>query len=68
MTSQRKKEPAHCSLNGAAAASFKLEQYYSLTQFILQTLTHQLRKIINKPISFAIPYQGILLLNSRVFK
>ena len=33
-----KKEAAPCSLNGAAAASFKLQQNYILTQFILQTL------------------------------
>ena len=37
MTGARKKEAAPCSLNGAVTASFKLEQYYSLTQFILQT-------------------------------
>jgi hypothetical protein len=34
MISSRKKEAASCSLNGAATASFKLEQYYFLTQFI----------------------------------
>jgi hypothetical protein len=34
----RKKEATPCSLNGAAAASFKLEQNYFLTQFSLQTL------------------------------
>ena len=33
----RKKETSPCSLNGAAAASFKLEQNYNLTQFNLQT-------------------------------
>jgi hypothetical protein len=33
----RKKEAAPCSLDGAAAASFKLVQNYSLTQFILHT-------------------------------
>jgi uncharacterized glyoxalase superfamily protein PhnB len=33
----RKKEAAPCSLNGAAAASIKLVQNYTLTQFILQT-------------------------------
>ena len=38
MTCRRKKEAAPCSLNGAVTASFKLEQYYFLTQFILQTL------------------------------
>jgi len=38
MTGTRKKEAAPRSLNGAAAASFKFEQYYFLTQFILQTL------------------------------
>ena len=45
MTGRRKKEAAPSSLNGAVTASFKLEQYYFLTQFILQTLiggfTHQ---------------------------
>lgn len=33
----RKKEAAPCSVYGADAASFKLDQNYSLTQFILQT-------------------------------
>jgi len=33
----RKKDAASCSLNGATAASFKLDQNYFLTQFILQT-------------------------------
>jgi hypothetical protein len=33
-----KKEAAPCSLKGAVAASFKLEQNYFLTQFSLQTL------------------------------
>jgi hypothetical protein len=32
-----KKEAAPCSLKGAVAASFKLEQNYFLTQFSLQT-------------------------------
>lgn len=38
MTGIRKKDAAPCSLNGADTASFKLEQKYFLTQFILQTL------------------------------
>jgi len=38
MISIRKKEAAPRSLNGAAAASFNLDQNYSLTQFNLQTL------------------------------
>jgi hypothetical protein len=37
MISTRKKEEAPWSLNGAAAASFNLDQNYSLTRFILQT-------------------------------
>ena len=37
MRIRRKKEAAPCSLNGADTASFKLEQNYFLTQFILQT-------------------------------
>ncbi len=37
MTGDRKKEAAPRSLNGAVTASFKLEQNYFLTQFILQT-------------------------------
>lgn len=37
MTGIRKKDAAPCSLNGADTASFKLEQKYFLTQFILQT-------------------------------
>jgi hypothetical protein len=36
-----KKEAAPCSLKGAVAASFKLEQNYFLTQFSLQTHYHQ---------------------------
>jgi hypothetical protein len=37
MTGCRKKETVPCSLNGADTVSFKLEQNYFLTQFILQT-------------------------------
>jgi len=37
MTGHHKKEAVPRSLNRAVTASFKLEQYYSLTQFILQT-------------------------------
>ena len=37
MMEPRKKEAAPCSLNGADTASFKLDQNYLLTQFILQT-------------------------------
>jgi hypothetical protein len=37
MKGGRKKEAAPCSLNGADTASFKLEQNYFLTQFVLQT-------------------------------
>ena len=37
MSRPRKKEAAPCSVNGAVAASFKLDQNYFLTQFILQT-------------------------------
>jgi hypothetical protein len=37
MIALRKKEAAPCSLNGADTASFKLDQNYFLTQFILQT-------------------------------
>lgn len=35
----RLKEAAPCSVNGADTASFKLQLDYSLTQFILQTLS-----------------------------
>jgi hypothetical protein len=35
--SGRKKAAGPCSLNGAAAASFKLDQNYFLIRFILQT-------------------------------
>jgi len=37
MTAARKKEATPRSLNGAVAASFKLEQNYFLTQFILHS-------------------------------
>ncbi len=37
MRRHRKKETAPCSENGAVAVSFKLNQNYYLTQFILQT-------------------------------
>jgi hypothetical protein len=37
MTPSVKKKRASCSLERAAAASFKIEQNYSLTQFTLQT-------------------------------
>lgn len=41
MIVHRKKEAAPCSVIGADTASFKLEQNYFLTQFILQTLIDQ---------------------------
>jgi len=37
MIGRRKKEAAPCSLDGAVAASIKLVQNNTLTQFILQT-------------------------------
>ncbi|HEX9513850.1 MAG TPA: hypothetical protein VF939_25340, partial [Puia sp.] len=37
MIFRRKKEASPCSVNGAVAASFKLDQNNYLTQFILQT-------------------------------
>jgi len=41
MIGLRKKEAVPCSLNGADTASFKLDQNYFLTQFILHTQTYR---------------------------
>src|SRR5258708_36795692 len=45
MIFSRKKEAAPCSVNGADTASFKLDQNYYLTQFILQTHTKIITQI-----------------------